>query len=78
MGGQAGHFEGPGDGLARGISWLDIEIRNEPGGKPVVALRGAVRDLVQQLGVVELLVSISHCRSHATAYAIALGKNNAE
>ncbi len=62
----------------RGISWLDIEIRNEPGGKPVVAVRGGLRDLVQELGVVELLVSISHCRSHATAYAIALGKNNGE
>ena len=54
-----------GTGWRRGISWLDVEIRNEPGGKPVVALRGGLRDLVQQLGVVELLVSISHCRSHA-------------
>ena len=67
-----------GTGWRRGISWLNVEIRNEPGGKPVVALRGGVRDLVQQLGVVELLVSISHCRSHAVAYAIALGKDNAE
>jgi holo-[acyl-carrier protein] synthase len=67
-----------GTGWRRGISWLDIEIRNDPGGKPVVALRGAVRELVQQLGVVELLVSISHCRSHAVAYAVALGKDNAE
>ena len=62
-----------GTGWRRGISWRDIEIRNEPGGRPVVAVRGGLRDLVQQLGVVELLVSISHCRSHATAYAIAIG-----
>ena len=67
-----------GTGWRRGISWRDVEIRNEPGGRPVVALRGGLRDLVQQLGVVELLVSISHCRSHATAYAIALGGEKVE
>ena len=52
-----------GSGWRRGISWLDVEIRNEPGGKPVVALRGGVRDVVQKLGVVDILVSISHCRT---------------
>ena len=67
-----------GTGWRRGISWRDVEIRNEPGGRPVVALRGGLRDLVQQLGVVELLVSISHCRSHAIAYAIALGGEKVE
>ena len=58
----------------RGIAWRDIEIRNAPGGRPVVGIRGGVRDLVEQLGVGKLMVSISHCRTHATAYAIALGK----
>ena len=61
-----------GIGLRRGIAWRDVEIRNEPGGRPVVAVRGGVRDAVQRLGVTSLLVSISHCRSHATAYALAL------
>jgi holo-[acyl-carrier protein] synthase len=67
-----------GTGWRRGISWRDVEIRHESGGRPVVALRGGLRDLVQQLGVVELLVSISHCRTHATAYAIAIGGEKAE
>jgi holo-[acyl-carrier protein] synthase len=62
-----------GIGWRRGIAWRDVEIRNEPGGRPVVAVRGGVRDVVQRLGVTALLVSISHCRSHATAYALALG-----
>ena len=64
-----------GTGWRRGISWLDVEIRNEPGGKPVVALRGGVRDVIQELGVLDILVSISHCRTHAIAQAIALGKD---
>jgi holo-[acyl-carrier protein] synthase len=63
-----------GTGWRRGISWRDIEIRNEPGGKPVVAFRGGVKDVVEQLGVREIQVSISHCRSHATALAVAVGK----
>ena len=64
-----------GTGWRRGISWRDIEVRNEPGGKPVVAVRGGVKDVVEKLGITEIQVSISHCRSHATAFAIALGKS---
>jgi holo-[acyl-carrier protein] synthase len=63
-----------GTGWRRGISWRDIEIRNELGGKPVVAVRGGVKEAVEQLGVSEILVSISHCRSHATACAVAVGQ----
>src|ERR1700742_1036184 len=62
-----------GTGWRKGISWRDIEVRNEPGGKPIVGRRGGARDVVVQLGIREMLISISHCRSHATAYAIALG-----
>jgi len=63
-----------GTGWARGISWRDIEIRNEPGGKPIVAVRGGAKEIIEGLGIAEILVSISHCRSHATAYAIAVGR----
>ena len=67
-----------GTGWARGISWRDIEVRNEPGGKPVVAVRGGAKEVVERLGVARLLVSISHCHTHATAYAIAIGTNHEE
>ena len=63
-----------GTGWQKGISWRDIEIRNEPGGRPVVAVRGGVKDVVQRLGIAEIFVTISHCRSHATATAIAVGR----
>jgi holo-[acyl-carrier protein] synthase len=62
----------------RGITWCDIEIRSEPGGgQPVVGVRGGVKDIVEQLGVGDILLSISHCRTHATATAIALAKKKA-
>jgi holo-[acyl-carrier protein] synthase len=63
-----------GTGWRRGISWRDIEVRNNEGGRPSVALCGGARDVVEQLGVGEVLVTISHCRTHATAFAIALAR----
>jgi holo-[acyl-carrier protein] synthase len=63
-----------GTGWVRGISWRDIEVRNEPGGKPVVGLRGGAKEVAEQLGITRLLVTISHCHTHATAYAVALGE----
>ncbi|MGA2066233.1 MAG: holo-ACP synthase [Thermoguttaceae bacterium] len=64
-----------GIGARRGIAWRDVEIRNEPAGRPVVVIRGGVRDLAERLGVARVFVSISHCRTHATAYAVAVVKD---
>jgi holo-[acyl-carrier protein] synthase len=63
-----------GTGWSRGITWRDIEIRNEAGGRPSVALGGGARQICEQLEIGDLLVTISHCRTHATAYALALGR----
>ncbi|MBN2473770.1 MAG: holo-ACP synthase [Pirellulales bacterium] len=65
-----------GTGWRRGITWRDVEVRNEASGRPVVAVRGGAKDVVEQLGITKLLVSISHCRTHATAYAVALGESD--
>ena len=63
-----------GTGWARGISWTDIEIRNEAGGQPKVRLGGGAREICEENGIREILVSISHCQSYATAYATALSE----
>lgn len=62
-----------GTGWSPGIRWLDIEIHNEGGSPPRVALRGGALQTSQQLGIAEILISIAYCRSHAVAYALALG-----
>ncbi len=67
-------FKAMGTGWRRGITWRDIEICNEASGRPTVAVRGGAKEVVEGLGITELLVSISHCRSHATAYALAIGE----
>jgi len=67
-----------GTGWVRGISWRDVEVRNEPGGKPVVGIRGGAQEVVERLGITEILITISHCHTHATAYAIAVGESGEE
>jgi len=62
-----------GTGWKRGISWRDIEVRNKPSGAPTITLYAGARDVAEKLEIKNLLISISHCRSHATAYSIAEG-----
>ncbi len=64
-----------GTGWSRGIQWRDIEVRNEFAGKPVIALGGMAREICETLGISEMQISISHCRTFATAYAMALGSD---
>jgi holo-[acyl-carrier protein] synthase len=61
-----------GTGWAKGICWTDMEIRNEPGGAPIVHIAGAVKEHAQMLRITNILLSISHCRAYATAYALAV------
>jgi holo-[acyl-carrier protein] synthase len=61
-----------GTGWRRGLCWTDMEVRNDPQGKPRVILRGAARDQAEQMGIGQVLLSISHCRAYATAYAMAV------
>lgn len=61
-----------GTGWSRGICWTDLEVRNEPGGQPKVMVRGGAKDVAIDRGIGDILVSISHCRTYATAYALAL------
>jgi holo-[acyl-carrier protein] synthase len=65
-----------GTGWRRGISWRDVEIKNQLGGKPTVSLHAGLRDVAEELGIGQILISISHCRSHATAYALALERSD--
>jgi holo-[acyl-carrier protein] synthase len=61
-----------GTGWRRGLCWTDMEIRNDPDGKPQVLLCGATKDVAQRLRIGDVMISISHCRAYATAYALAV------
>ena len=61
-----------GTGWIRGITWHDVDIRADVSGRPVVFLGGGVLEKVCREGISDILVSISHCQSHATASAVAI------
>ncbi|OHB68637.1 MAG: holo-[acyl-carrier-protein] synthase [Planctomycetes bacterium RBG_13_63_9] len=67
-------FKALGTGWRQGITWRDIEVRNQASGKPTALLRGGAKEVAVQLGITKLLVSISHSRTHAIAFAVALAE----
>ena len=63
-----------GTGLWRhGVTWHDIEVVNDPGGKPRLRLNGMAAHYAAQQGLKEWSVSLSHSRGDAIAFVIATG-----
>ena len=62
-----------GTGWSRGIAWTDLEVRNGVSGQPRVLVCGGAKEAAVQRGIGDILISISHCRTYATAYALAVG-----
>ena len=61
-----------GTGIGGHCGWLDIEIaRNAATGAPAVRLTGAAAEFAERHGIARVLISISHTRDTAIAYAIA-------
>ena len=65
-----------GTGWQNGVSWTDIETRNDPLGKPMVQLSGVIAELAAAMGIKQISVSITHTNDLAVASAIALGDDN--
>ncbi|HUT59290.1 MAG TPA: holo-ACP synthase [Phycisphaerae bacterium] len=59
-----------GTGWRSGVKWTDVEIVNEPSGQPRVRLYDQCRRTADNLGLGEILISISHIETHAIASAI--------
>jgi holo-[acyl-carrier protein] synthase len=66
-----------GTGWRKGMCWTDMEIRNDPDGAPKLHLCGAARDRARSLHIADILITISHCRAYATAYALAISADKA-
>ena len=62
-----------GTGWARGVRWRDIEVVREPSGKPTLKLWGATRAIADQLGVKNIVVTITHDGNTALAQVILEG-----
>src|SRR4029077_16280524 len=62
-----------GTGWSREIAWTDLEVRNSFTGEPKVHVCGGAKEAALKRGIGDILISISHCRTYATAYAMAVG-----
>jgi holo-[acyl-carrier protein] synthase len=61
-----------GTGWRKGICWTEIEVSNNFEGAPQVQLAGAAGEQASKLHVSDIWLTISHCRTYATAYALAV------
>jgi len=60
-------------GAPVGMSWHDAEIINESSGRPLLEMRGSVRERAEELGVVSVHVSLSHDAGIASAVVVLEG-----
>lgn len=56
----------------RGIRWREMEILSNRRGKPVLVLHGGAAARAEQLGLVAFDVSLTHSRTDAMAFVVAL------
>jgi len=53
----------------KGFRWKDIEILPRKQDAPKIMLTGRARERARELGIGEIILSISHCREYAIAVA---------
>ncbi|WP_251231070.1 holo-ACP synthase [Adlercreutzia aquisgranensis] len=61
-----------GTGFSEGIGPLDVSVTRSAKGKPAVVLQGRAREVAQEMGVVDLPLSLSHTHNDAVACAMAI------
>ncbi len=59
----------------RGLSWTEMEVSWESAQRPTVLLCGAAKDIASDQRISDILLSLSHCRAYAVAYALAVRKS---
>jgi holo-[acyl-carrier protein] synthase len=57
----------------RGRRWQDISVTRHPTGAPAIRLDGNAKRRADELGVTEVLITFTHERTNAVAFAIAVG-----
>lgn len=55
------------------VKWVEIEVGNDPRGRPILTLHGAAAALAANLGLKEWDISLSHTEDQALAFVVAVG-----
>jgi holo-[acyl-carrier protein] synthase len=61
-----------GTGWAKGIQWTDVEVVRDAAGAPSIRLENRAAEIAKELQIRSVLISISHCKAFATAFAIGI------
>ncbi len=54
-----------------GVSWVEMEVRTDERGKPLVALHGRALARANHLGLTQWAISLSHTNDSAVAFVVA-------
>ncbi len=65
-----------GTGWRGKIAWTDIEVINNPAGRPEVTLSGDVKEIAERMNIKHVSISITHTASFAIASAVALAHSD--
>jgi holo-[acyl-carrier protein] synthase len=63
-------------GLRNGIQWTDIEVENDPIGKPCLFFHQMAKEVLETLRIQKTLLTLSHDRPFAVAHVILEGRND--
>jgi len=59
-----------GTGLRRGVTWHDVEVGREPGGRPTILFTGKAAEFAAALGAKRVALSLTHTAETAMAQVI--------
>lgn len=59
-----------GTGISRGVTWTEIEVVREPGGRPSLKFHGRAAEMAKRLGVRNAALSLTHSRDMAMASVV--------
>lgn len=59
-----------GTGLRRGVTWHDVEVGHEPGGRPTILFTGKAAEFAAALGAKRVALSLTHTAEAAMAQVI--------
>lgn len=63
-------FKALGTGWRDGLSWKDVEVKNDDLGKPGLILKNKALEMVNEASVINIQISISHGKELATSIVI--------
>jgi len=62
-----------GTGISRGVTWNEFQVARNPGGRPILELRGRAALLATELGVRAISLSLTHTSGLAMATVVMEG-----